>query len=210
MIRVKICGITNLEDALAACEAGADALGFVFYSKSRRFIRPDKVSEMISLLPPFITTVGLFVDEDIEVVKETVDTTGIDIVQLHGDESPEYCSLIGRRVVKAFRVGKGSGNGGINKRLLEYSVSAYLLDAFKKGFKGGTGSVFDWKIARKAKECGRVILAGGLDPGNVGDAIREASPYGVDVSSGVEAEPGIKDHKKLREFIANVKECEEL
>ena len=203
MIRVKICGITNLEDALTAVEAGADALGFVFYSASPRHIFPEQASEIICQLPPFIQTVGLFVNETTSVVNQTADRCGLDIIQLHGDESPAYCAGINRRVIKALRV-RDIGCLGV---MPDYQVSAFLLDAWSPATYGGTGRTFNWEIAAVASNRGRIILAGGLTPQNVAESIIKTKPYGVDVSSSIELKPGRKDAAKVRKFIRNAKEC---
>lgn len=204
MTRVKICGITSLEDALSAVEAGADALGFVFYAASPRHIFPEQTTRIISQLPPFVQTVGLFVNEELNTVNEVADLCRLDLVQLHGDESADYCQQISRRVLKAFRVRSLTCLDPIR----DYQVAGYLLDTFSPSFYGGTGTSFNWEIATEAvKRHQRIILAGGLTPGNVAEAIRQVRPYGVDVSSGVEAGPGKKDREKVREFIRNAKEA---
>lgn len=206
-VRIKICGITNADDAEAAAEAGADALGFVFYGKSLRFISPEDAGSIITKLPPFITAVGVFVDETIEAIDRTIKAARLTCVQLHGDETPEFCAEAARTtgvaVIKAFRV---SSTDDV-LRLKEYkdSASAFLLDAFNVDARGGTGKTFDWKIAVEAKKYGRIILSGGLIPENVGTALQTVAPYAVDVSSGVEASPGRKDHAKIRRFIAEIR-----
>lgn len=200
MVKVKICGITNLEDALFAAEYGADALGFVFYEKSPRYIKPEKAKEIISKLPPFITTVGVFVNERTEKMREIMLFSGINILQLHGDEPPEDCHTW-HRVIKAFRVRDFSD---LNP-LQEYKVSAYLLDTYSPEEYGGTGQIFNWDIAVDAKRFGRIILSGGLNTENVEKAIIYVRPYAVDVSSGVEEDKGKKDLKKMREFINKAK-----
>ncbi len=200
MTRVKICGITNLEDARLAVKYGADALGFVFYEGSPRHVFPETVREIISHLPPFVTTVGVFVNAPPQEIREVMDLAGLDVVQLHGDEPQEECSLF-PRVIKAFRVRELSDI----ERLKGYSVSAYLLDAYDPEVPGGTGQTFNWDIAVEAKKYGPIILAGGLTPENVADAVSRVRPYAVDVSSGVEAQKGKKDHEKMRLFIERVK-----
>ena len=201
MVKVKICGITNLDDALTAVEAGADALGFVFYDKSPRCIAPENASAIISALPPFVVTVGLFVNAAVDFVNHTAQTCLLDKVQLHGDESAEFCSLVTRPVVKVFRI---RGEAGLEP-MQDFRVSAYLLDAYSSDAYGGTGLTFNWEIAKKAKQFGPIILAGGLTPDNVRQAVDTVGPYAVDVSSGVEAAPGRKDPVKVREFIQNAK-----
>jgi len=197
MVRVKICGITNLEDARVAVEAGADALGFVFYEKSPRFINPVRAAEIIAKLPPFIQSVGLFVNEETEKINWTADYCGLDLIQLHGDESPEDCLEVNRRVIKAFRVQNIVSIDPLNK----YQVAGYLLDAWSPDAYGGTGRTFNWELAGAARKYGPIILAGGLSPDNIVEAILSVKPYAIDVSSGVESEPGKKDPAKVREII---------
>jgi phosphoribosylanthranilate isomerase len=203
MVRIKICGITNLADAELAASLGAHALGFIFYAKSPRSVRPDAAREIIRNLPPLVMSVGVFVDEAAEVVREIAATAGLDWVQLHGQEPPDYCRALQRRVIKGFRI-KDAGSLSV---LPTYrgSVQAFLLDTYKAGTAGGTGETFDWGLARQAKELGPVILAGGLNPGNVAQAIQEVQPAAVDVASGVEATPGKKDPEKLRKFFEAAK-----
>jgi len=202
-VRVKICGITNLEDALFAVEAGADALGFVFYGNSPRYISPKDARSVISELPPFVTTVGVFVDEEAGRVREIAAGAGLGVVQLHGSERPDYCANMGLSVIKALRVRE-------ERDILEmasYNVAAFLLDTYKKGQMGGTGEVFDWDVAVKAVGEGKrpVILSGGLSPDNVAGAVNKVRPYAVDVSSGVESKPGVKDRELVRFFIREAK-----
>lgn len=202
MVKVKICGITCLEDALTAVESGADALGFVFYSASPRHVFPEQAAEIINNLPPFIQTIGLFVNENLDTVNTIADQCGLDVIQLHGEESPEYCSSVRRRVIKAFRVKDVT----ILDALMRYHVSGYLLDAWSPAAHGGTGETFNWEIAAEASRRGyRIVLAGGLTPENVADSIRHVQPYGVDVSSGVEVSPGRKDADKIKKFIIQAK-----
>jgi len=201
MIRVKICGITTVDDALMAVEAGADALGFVFYEKSPRAVSPQKAAAIIAKLPPFVQTVGLFVDAEPERINWVADFCGLDLIQLHGDEEPEICAEIRRRVIKAFRIKDAASLTRIGR----YQVAGNLLDTWSPDAHGGTGQTFDWSLAAHAREFGPLILAGGLAPENVRQAIDQVSPYGVDVSSGVEARPGQKDPHKVREFIRQAK-----
>jgi phosphoribosylanthranilate isomerase len=202
MIKVKICGITSLEDALTAIEAGADSLGFVFYSASPRNVSPEQADEIIRRLPPFVQTVGLFVDEKLTTVNDFTDRCGLDLVQLHGDEAPDYCRSVRRRVIKAFRIKDIS----TLDLLPQYQVAGYLLDAWAATAHGGTGKTFNWEIAAEAVRKGRnIVLAGGLTPENVAAAVKTVRPYAVDVSSGVESAPGRKDTHKLIEFIYNAK-----
>lgn len=201
MIKVKICGITNIEDALWAVDCGADALGFIFYNKSPRHIKPEAVNEIISSLPPFITTVGVFVNEELNAIDDIVHFTGITAIQLHGDESPSYCKLINGKLIKAIRI----KNEKSIELIKQYDVDAFLLDSFDAKNYGGSGLTFDWKLAKKAKQYGKIILAGGLTPSNVEDAVKKVLPYGVDVSSGVEKKPGMKSGTKVKEFILRAK-----
>jgi phosphoribosylanthranilate isomerase len=201
MVRVKICGITNLEDALMAVEAGADALGFVFFKGSPRNILPEQAGVIIRQLPPFVQTVGLFVNEEAATVNIIADQCGLDLVQLHGDESPEYCTGIKRRIIKAFRVRDESSIAD----MASYPVAACLLDAWSPDAYGGTGRVFNWGIAAKAAAERTIILAGGLTAENVGEAIAAVHPYAVDVSSGVESAPGRKDPVKIELFVNSAK-----
>ena len=203
--RIKICGITNAEDAHAAADLGTDALGFIFVPGTPRYIEPQTAKRIISELPPFITTVGVFADASPEAILQTVRVCGLSVVQLHGSETPEYCTDVGARhavpLIKAFRVKDQQSLSPIPK----YKVSAYLLDTYVKGKKGGTGEIFNWDLAREAKPYGRIVIAGGLTPKNVAQAALHVRPYAVDVSSGVECSPGKKDHEKIRAFIGNVK-----
>lgn len=204
MTRVKICGITSLQDALTAVEAGADALGFVFFKESPRHIFPEQAAQIISQLPPFVQMVGLFVNEETTTVNEIANLCRLDLVQLHGDETAAYCREITRRILKAFRVRSMNSLEAIR----DYQVAGYLLDTFSPSFYGGTGTSFNWEIAAEAvKRHQRIILAGGLTPDNVTEAITQVRPWAVDVSSGVETTPGTKDHQKMRAFIRNVKEA---
>lgn len=201
MVKVKICGNTTLDDAMAAVEAGADAVGFVFYAKSPRAVEPQAAAAIVARLPPFVTSVGVFVNEDLSVVRRVMEECGLPLAQLHGDESPQYCAELERPALKAIRLRDRQDLEG----LALYQVSGIVLDAFVEGAPGGTGMTFDWTLACEAKGPVPIILAGGLTPGNVAEAIRRVRPYGVDVSSGVEASPGKKDHAKVRAFIANAK-----
>ena len=201
MVKVKICGITSLEDALTAVEAGADALGFVFHPLSPRHIFPEQAAEIIRNLPPFVQTVGLFVNEELSNINKTADQCGLDVIQLHGEESPHYCESVRRRVIKAFRVKDITTLDS----LMQYQVSGYLLDAWSPTAHGGTGQTFNWEIAAEAAKRGhRIVLAGGLTPDNVAEAIKRVKPYAVDVSSGVECSPGRKSADKIRKFILQV------
>ena len=198
-VKVKVCGMTSLKDALNAVEGGADAVGFIFYKKSLRSVTMKTVREIVLELPPFVDTVGVFVDETAEQINKIADYCNLDIIQLHGDESPTFCKKIRRKVIKAFRIKDMQSV----KKLSSFQVSGFLLDTFSENLHGGTGKVFDWNLALPAKKFGPVIMAGGLTPNNVQQAVRQIRPYGVDVCSGVESEPGIKDHKKVRAFLKN-------
>jgi phosphoribosylanthranilate isomerase len=197
MVRIKICGITNVEDALSAIHFGADAIGFVFHQKSPRAVDPETAGTIISEIPPLVTTVGVFVDEDKKRIEQIAGDIGLDVVQLHGSEPPEAC-FMSLRVIKAIRVSELSDL----ESLKSYKVSAFLLDTFSPCSAGGTGQTFNWDIAVEAKNLGRIILAGGLTSDNVEEAIRRVQPYGIDVSTGVEGgEKGRKDREKLKLFI---------
>ncbi len=206
MIKIKICGITNLDDALAAADFGADALGFNFYKKSPRYIEPQRAAEIIAQLPPFLVPIGIFVNEREDRIREVISTACLQGVQLHGDETPEFCQRFGTRVIKAFQI----RNKESLKHMSHYRVSAYLLDSYKEGLRGGTGETFDWHLAVVAKTFGRIILAGGLTPDNVTEAVKLVQPYGVDVAGGVEREKGLKDHGKLKKFITEVRRASKL
>lgn len=201
MTRVKICGITNIDDAASAVECGADAIGFIFFEESPRHIEVEEAGRIASELPPFITTVGVFVNEGADRVNSIVKSAGLDCAQLHGEEAPEVCRAVEARVIKAVRV---SGRDDL-RGLDSYDVRAFLLDTFCEGVKGGTGRTFDWDIALEAKKLGTVILSGGLTPENVADAIRHVRPWAVDVTSGVEKAPGRKDPEKIKRFIDGVR-----
>ena len=201
-MHIKICGITNLEDALLAAELGANALGFIFYAKSPRAIKPEAARQIIAQLPPMVLSVGVFVNEAAALVLEVAEMVRLDWVQLHGEEPPEYCRFLSRNILKAIAVQDQSSLD----RMKQYQgcVRAFLLDTHKSGQKGGTGESFDWSLAREAKKHGSIVLAGGLNPENIAAAMREASPLAVDVASGVEAAPGKKDPARLRAFFQAV------
>ena len=199
--RVKICGITSSEDALAAVAAGADALGFVFYAKSPRAVSLAVVADIIQKLPPFISTVGLFVNEQRALIEETLSVCNLDVIQLHGDETPGDCLFPGQRVIKALRIKDAASL----EHATDYDVSGLLLDAWSDQVYGGSGETFDWSLLKDFARSHPVILAGGLNPQNVADAIRQVRPYAVDVSSGIELSPGKKDLLKVAEFIRQVR-----
>lgn len=205
-VRVKICGLTREVDALAAVEAGADALGFVFYPPSPRHIEVAEAARIVRRLPPFVTTVALFVNPATDTVDEVATAVGVDLLQFHGDESPDFCRAHGRPWLKALRMRPDIDLAGEAER---YSAArGLLLDAYRPDMPGGTGETFDWlRVPRSL--AARIVVAGGLDPNNVGTAVRQLRPYAVDVSGGVEAEKGIKDPDKIREFIDEVRRAEQ-
>lgn len=202
--RTKICGITNIEDARVAVAAGADALGFLLYRKSPRYVDPMMVQQIVAQLPPFVLPVGVFVNEEIKIVRDLMDTCGLALAQLHGDESAMYCRELSRPVLKALRLKDRSTFVALAEFQAMVEVRGFVLDALSEEAYGGTGQVVDWGLARQAAQAATVILAGGLTPENVGQALRAVQPYGVDVSSGVEVTPGKKDHEKVRAFLRAV------
>lgn len=204
-IRVKICGITNPDDAAAAVEAAADALGFVFHRKSPRYVEPQVVKAIVASLPPFILPVGVFVNEEPKVVRDLMDSCGLALAQLHGDESAGYCETLGRPVMKAIRLKDRASLLALAEYKGRAQVRGFLLDAFAPDVYGGTGHTTNWSIAAEIAKSMTVILAGGLTPENVAAAIGTVKPYAVDVSSGVEATPGKKDHGKIRAFVQAAK-----
>ncbi len=200
MTRIKICGITNLVDALKAVELGADALGFIF-AESPRQISPQKVKEIITSLPPFVTKVGVFVSESISTVNILTDACRLDIVQLHGEYNLKNNGSFYAPVIRTIRVKDISAIEEIRNLNSAY----FLLDTYSKDKMGGTGECFDWNIAREAKKYGKVILSGGLNYKNVRGALEAVKPYAVDVCSGVERAPGLKDYGKMKKFIDEVR-----
>jgi phosphoribosylanthranilate isomerase len=195
---VKICGLTNVADALVAAEAGADALGFVFYEPSPRSVTIEAAAEIARELPPAIVKVGVFVDAPQDLVIRAARSCALNLLQFHGEESPDYCLQFGLMSMKAFRIRDEASL----RDLGAYLTDAWLLDAYAPDKAGGTGETFNWDLAVQARSFGRpIILAGGLTPLNVAEAVGRVQPYGVDVSSGVEAAPGRKDHRKIRDFI---------
>jgi phosphoribosylanthranilate isomerase len=201
-VKVKICGITNAPDALAAVEAGADALGFMFYDKSPRCVSPAVAAGIIRQLPAHVVKVGVFVDAAEDLVVRSIRQCGLNLLQFHGDEAPEYCLQFGLMSMKAFRMRDAASL----KALPGYRTDAWLLDAHTPGKPGGTGEKFDWDLAVEAVKLGcPVFLAGGLTPENVAAAVVKVRPYAVDVSSGVEVSPGRKDTVKVRDFIQSAR-----
>jgi phosphoribosylanthranilate isomerase len=201
-VKVKICGITSVADALAATEAGADLVGLMFCEKSPRYVTLAAASEIARQLPPFVVKVGVFVNPPADVVVRSIVECGLNLLQFHGEESPEFCAQFGVMSMKAFRIRDAESL----QALPRYPTDAWLLDAYVPGQPGGTGERLSWDLAVEAAKLGRVVfLAGGLTPENVADAVRRVRPFGVDVSSGVEAAPGRKDPAKVRAFIRAVR-----
>lgn len=208
MVRVKICGITNFEDAHEAINLGADALGFNFYKRSPRYLEPAKAKPIIEALPPLISLVGIFADEfSPERIRTIAHAVGLGTIQLHGSESPEYIKKISEvRIIKAFRVNESFDVS----QLAAYQVGAYLLDTYDSKQLGGTGKTFNWDVAVQAKPFGRVILAGGLSPENVAEAILQVRPYAVDVCSAIESDPGKKDFQKMEALFREIQRARSL
>ncbi|MEL0168051.1 MAG: phosphoribosylanthranilate isomerase [Pseudomonadaceae bacterium] len=202
MARIKICGITRVEDALAAAEAGADAIGLVFYAPSPRSVDASQAAHIVAALPPFVTTVGLFVDAEPDYVREVLSQVPLDVLQFHGDETDEYCRQFGRPFLKAVRVQSAEQLTDVAARWP--GASGILLDSYKPGVPGGTGEVFDWRLVPGNRDW-NLVLAGGLTADNVQQAISEMRPWAVDVSGGVEASKGIKDVAKINAFVQEVK-----
>ncbi|ETI62064.1 phosphoribosylanthranilate isomerase [Marinomonas profundimaris] len=200
--RVKICGITNHEDAQMACRYGADALGFVFYEKSPRYITPETANSIVASLPPFVTPVALFVDANSDVIDSVIKGSSRWMIQFHGTESESECVSYQRPYMKALRIKKGDDVAALVSGFL--SATAILLDAYKAGVPGGTGEVFDWSLI-PGELPKPVVLAGGLTPENIKEAIKQVAPYAVDVSGGVELSKGIKSEPKVQEFISGAK-----
>ena len=204
MTKVKICGITNIEDALAAAGYGADALGFIFYKKSPRYLTSETAHEIFKELPPFVKKVGVFVNEDEDVVNRILDEVKLDMLQFSGDETPSYCDSIDKTYIKTFRIRDEESLNEINK----FDTSYLLFDSYSEDEYGGTGKTFDWNLIQSQFLKDKyVILSGGLNPENVRDAIVKIKPYAVDVASGVEKYPGKKDHDKIKNFIEAVKDA---
>ena len=201
-VRVKICGITRIEDALAAAAAGADAIGLVFYAKSPRAVDIEQARAILAALPPFVTTVGLFVDAERSELERILASVPLDLLQFHGDESVQQCEAFGRPYIKALRVKAGDD---IAAQVARYpSAQGILLDAYVEGVPGGTGEAFDWSLIPQALSK-PLILAGGLRPDNVAEAVSRVRPYAVDVSGGVEANKGVKDVEKVGAFIRSAR-----
>ncbi len=206
--KIKICGITNLQDAEAAVEAGADALGFVFYTKSPRAIEPAVAKRIIANLPPFVLPVGVFVNHDLATIKNVFDECGLALAQLHGNETPTFCESLGRPVLRALRLRDRRSLLALAEYKGRVGIKGFVIDAFSEQAYGGTGQTVDWSLAREVASVTPIILAGGLTPINVQEAIQHVQPYGVDVSSGVEESPQKKDHEKIHAFTRAVRlEC---
>jgi phosphoribosylanthranilate isomerase len=202
-VRVKVCGITRYEDAKAAVQLGVDAIGFVFWSKSARYIEPEMAGQIAAQIPPFICTVGVYVDPDLGWVEKTIKAAKLNLLQFHGDESPEFCNQFSHPYIKAIRVKQDTD-------LLQYAeryktAKGLLLDTYAADMPGGTGHAFDWRLIPQYLPL-PLILSGGLDSSNVSMAIKQTRPWAVDVSSGVEAAKGIKDEKKIFAFMQGVKQ----
>jgi phosphoribosylanthranilate isomerase len=210
-VRIKICGMTRLADALCAVESGVDALGFIFYERSPRAITPQAAAVIIEQLPPFVDAVGVFVNEELEQVVRIIRACGLAYAQLHGSESPEYCRELAERaapcrVLKAIRVGAQSNVDDVAP--YRDVVQGYLLDTYQKNAVGGTGLAFDWNLIDRLQLTKPFLLAGGLDPDNIRDALEQVRPYGVDANSGLEDAPGQKNHHRIRQFIDAVRHFE--
>jgi phosphoribosylanthranilate isomerase len=200
--RVKICGITNVADGLAAAEAGADMIGLMFYESSPRHVTVKEAAAISLELPPFVLRVGVFVNPTEELVTRAIGECKLSLLQFHGEENSEFCGQFGLMSLKAFRIRDAASLAVLEK----YETDAFLLDAFSPEARGGTGEKFNWDLAVEAQKFGRpIFLAGGLSPGNVGAAVKQVRPFAVDVSSGVESSPGKKDPEKIRAFISAVK-----
>jgi len=204
--RIKVCGVTRPDDARNAALLGADAVGLNFHPESPRFVTPEQAARVIDALPLFVTSVGVFVNyADPQALEDFAVSLGLNAVQLHGDESPDYCSRITRvKVMKAFRVGESFRV----QSLAHYRVAGFLLDAFSRGAYGGTGRTFEWHRAAGANAFGNIVIAGGLGPENVEEAIRELHPFGVDVASGVESAPGEKSYDLMARFVEAVRRAD--
>ncbi len=200
-VRIKICGITRYDDARIAANLGVDALGFIFHPKSPRYIEPFAAREIIRQLPPFVSRVGVFVNTPEATIIEIAHEAGLDTIQLHGDEPPEVADRLPFPAVKAFSIRPDSDLSILD----EYRVAGYLLDTWDESVRGGSGRTFDWRVAERAARLHPIILAGGLGPTNIREALDFVNPYGVDVNSGVEISPGIKNPAKMKDVITLVK-----
>lgn len=201
--RIKVCGITDRADLVHAVAAGVDALGFIFAANSPRRIDPEKARALIKSVPPFVDAVGVFVNEDPDVVTDIIKYCGLTMIQLHGQEDVDYCQLMPVRVLKSFAV--SGDTDGAAMAVYSEVAAGYLLDTYHKSMAGGTGQTFDWQLIDELQIPGPVFLAGGLDPDNVGAAIKAAHPFAVDINSGVETSPGCKDHVKITALVEAVR-----
>ncbi len=204
--RIKVCGMTDLAETLAIVALGVDALGFIFVKSSPRFVEAEKARDIVAKLPPFVNAVGVFMDEDANLVNDLARYCGLTMIQLHGDESPDYCRAMCRPVLKAFRVREEALPVFEPYR---QSVKGFLLDTYRPDQAGGTGATFNWGLVQQLALPGPLVLAGGLAPGNVGEAIGQARPFAVDVNSGVELSPGRKDLDKVRQLCAEVRQADD-
>ncbi len=203
-VNVKICGITSETDGLVAAEAGANAIGLMFWEQSPRYVTLEQAARISRALPPFVLRTGVFVDPPEDLVVHAIAACGLNLLQFHGNETPEFCLQFGLMTMKAFRVRDAASL----EALPQYATDAWLLDAYSARLPGGTGEQFNWDLAIQAKALGRpIFLAGGLNPENVGEAVRRVQPFGVDVSSGVETSPGRKDPARVRAFIQAAKQA---
>lgn len=203
--KIKICGITNQIDALHAVNAGADALGFIFYNKSPRYVSPNVVKSIVADLPPFVLPIGVFVNEEAKVVRDIVDECGLVLAQIHGDETADFCETLRRPVIRGIRLRDRNTFLAMAEYKGRARIRGFVLDAFSRDSYGGTGKTADWELAKEAARSFSFFLAGGLTPDNAQEAIRKVYPYGVDVNSGVESSPGKKDPAKIQAFIQAVK-----
>lgn len=204
--RIKVCGITDRADLVHAVAAGVDGLGFIFAKNSPRRIEPEKVRELIKSVPPFVDTVGVFVNEDPDVVTDIIKYCGLTMVQLHGQENIDYCRLMPVRILKSFAVNRDTD--GTDMAVYSGVAAGYLLDTYHKSMAGGTGQTFDWDLVAGLRIPGPIFLAGGLGPENVGAAISAVRPFAVDINSGVETSPGCKDHSKITALVEAVRRAD--
>lgn len=204
--RVKICGITRVEDGVSAVEAGADAIGLVFYPPSPRYVEIGQAARLVEALPPFVTITALFVNAERDEINSVLDKVSVDLLQFHGSECPDYCAEFSRSYIKAIRVKEGQD---LHAEAERYAAArALLLDTYRPGIPGGTGESFDWSLV-PPELADKIVLAGGLNAGNIEAAIHAVRPYAVDVSGGVEAEKGVKDPEKIRQFMRGVRRADE-
>lgn len=205
--RIKVCGMTDAAEVNGLVAVGVDALGFIFADVSPRRIEPDKAREIVSALPPFVDAVGVFVNEELDVVNDIVKYCGLTMVQLHGNESPQFCAAVKGRVIKTFSIRPETSLSETNPFYDPYLevVNGFLVDTYHEKVAGGTGQVFDWELLKKNRPAGPLILAGGLNPDNIEEAVRQVRPFAVDVNSGVEIAPGVKDIAKVERLIETVR-----